>query len=253
MDTNGRGKKCLGLALNRAPLSDLATKETYKNGWNKVTRFLGNLKSPGELRKMSDLEMKEYEKENIYGPTEVADHSLNLCSTEKNLSIKKKNRSSGHVSFGSLGFMNLTEVTDENINNSYRDDIDGDDRIEPNDELDLNDKSDNVSKNVENSEQGPLQISEHENLQISGPQMENELTPAPRDSNKRKRVFGSTSGGQKKRGITSTKNIRIDLSKKLKEKQSVKKSKVAGNFFLKQLPYNQVQAVLSSAKGWGSA
>ena len=70
--------------------------------------------------------------------------------------------------------MNLTEVTDENINNSYRDDIDGDDRIEPNDELDLNDKSDNVSKNVENSEQGPLQISEDENLQISGPQMENE-------------------------------------------------------------------------------
>ena len=125
MDTNGRGKKCLGLALNRAPLSNLATKETYKNGWDKETRFLGNLKSPAELRKMSDLEMKEYEKENNYGPTDVTENSLNLCTTEGNLTIKKK-KSYGHISFGSLGFMNLSEKADQNSNNSHRDDIDGD-------------------------------------------------------------------------------------------------------------------------------
>ena len=180
---------------------------------------------------MSSLEMKEYEKENNYGPTDVAEHSLNLCTTEGNLSIQKKHKSSGHVSFGTLGFMNLSEIADQNSNNSYRDDIDGEDRIQSNDELDLNDKSDNVSKNVENSEQGPLQISEHQNLQISEQQTENEFTPAPRDSNKRKRVFGSTSGGQKKRTVNSTKNVRIDLSKKIKEKQSVKKSKVAKKKF----------------------
>ena len=105
----------MGLALNRAPLSNLVTKSTYKNGWDKVTRFLGNLKSEGELRKMSDKEMEEYEKENIYGPIEVT-NDLNLVHPEKNLSNQKKSKS-GHVSFGPLGFMNFTEETDQNGNN----------------------------------------------------------------------------------------------------------------------------------------
>ena len=92
----------MGLALNRAPLSNLVTKSTYKNGWDKVTRFLGNLKSKGELRKMSDKEMEEYEKENIY-MVQLRSLMISILFILKKISQIRKSQSPGMFVLDHLG------------------------------------------------------------------------------------------------------------------------------------------------------
>ena len=235
MNTDGRGKRCLGLALNkkRVPLENLTpslSRSSFKAVRDRVTKFVNNCKTPVEIRKMSDQEKDDLDKENIYGDgrVDVGEDALDLVTgpshsaLNRNLSSNQNKKVSGHVSFGSLGFMNLND-SNENSVGRQGDEEDGNDDNE----------NDNNIGNTSNPDNNPqIQISEFEESQISEQQLQNEQTPAPSNSgnrSKRRKLFGSTN--EKKKSKNNPRNVRIDISKKMKENETTKKSEAAKRGF----------------------
>ena len=88
----------LALAQKRKPLAPLTPslpRQAITDSRNKVNRFLDRLKTPEQLRNMSEFEMGRLDKENFYDGVEIAEeaHETESGSQNKNLSVsRKKNR-----------------------------------------------------------------------------------------------------------------------------------------------------------------
>ena len=179
---------------------------------------------------MSDKEKDDLDKEDIYGDgqVEVAEDALNLVTGSSHSalnripSLNQNQKVSGHVSFGSLGFMNLND-SNENSVGRHEGEEDGND----------DDENDNNIGNTSNPDNNPqIQISQFEESQISQQQLQNEQTPAPSNPGnmtKRKNLFSSTN--KEKKSKNNPRNVRINISKKLNENETAKKSEAAKRGF----------------------
>ena len=131
-----RGKKLLGLTKklpsgSRIPLQNLSSnvpRSDFELAMDKCRKYLSNLKSPIELRRMTTPELSV--EKPLYIDEEEA--SANVEEADKELGVEEANDVpevvdsqaepiSGHVSFGDMGFMNVwgnreSEDIDQNSN-----------------------------------------------------------------------------------------------------------------------------------------
>ena len=131
-----RGKKLLGLTKklpsgSRIPLQNLSSnvpRSDFELAMDKCRKYLNNLKSPIELRRMTTPELSV--EKPLYIDEEEA--SANVEEADKELGVEEANDVpevvdsqaepiSGHVSFGDMGFMNVwgnreSEDIDQNSN-----------------------------------------------------------------------------------------------------------------------------------------
>ena len=133
-----RGKKVLGLAKKRTPLSTLSLnllpRPSFNLAMDKCERFLNNLRTPDDIRRMDPHELENLE--NMYDTdnniVEVAQEALLYQDTNdvhddaggpvgSPQPCTSKKQVSGHVSFGPLGFMN--QATDKDCNGKDSADI----------------------------------------------------------------------------------------------------------------------------------
>ena len=120
-----RGKKLLGLTKklpsgNRIPLQNLTSnvpRSDFELAMDKCRKYLNNLKSPTELRRMT---IPEFAVEKpIYIDEEEASANVEETETETELRVEladdmpkvvgnQAEPTSGHVSFGNMGFMKIS-------------------------------------------------------------------------------------------------------------------------------------------------
>ena len=81
----------------------------FRSAMDKCQRFLDQLKTPSEIRKMEEMEMQELD-EPFYDVE-------NVEPVQKNVEVELE-QSTGHVDFGNLGFMSLggDAIVDDNQN-----------------------------------------------------------------------------------------------------------------------------------------